>query len=119
MGASQQLMQNKKLRAAKTSPCGTAFCDATWKRKDVLLNFASRRAQAGRDLASGKWRRGACSWKTGALDPARGHELGDALARMKGAGFRRVLRHADDPGHFGDGLIVIIDEVENLAVRGR
>jgi hypothetical protein len=46
-------------------------------------------------------------------------QLCDPLAGIEHAGFHRILRRADDLGDFGDRLFVIVDEVDDLAVRGR
>src|SRR5712671_227128 len=46
-------------------------------------------------------------------------QLCDPLAGIEHAGFHRILRRADDLGDFGDRLFVIVDEVDDLAVRRR
>jgi hypothetical protein len=46
-------------------------------------------------------------------------QLCDPLAGIEHAGLHRILRRADDLGDFGDRFFVIVDEVDDLAVRRR
>src|SRR5215470_13578787 len=52
-------------------------------------------------------------------DALGGHQLADPLAGIEHAGLHSVSRHRDDLGDLLDRLLVIVDEVDDLAMRGR
>jgi hypothetical protein len=47
-----------------------------------------------------------------------GQQLGKPSAGVEHPRFNGVLRHPDDLGDFLDGLVVIVDEIDDLAVVG-
>src|SRR5262249_56508040 len=53
------------------------------------------------------------------METARIEQRRNLLAGVEHAGLHRVLRRADDLGDFGDRFFVIVDEVDDLAMRRR
>src|SRR5262249_28453364 len=48
-----------------------------------------------------------------------GHQLAGALTRLEHPGLPRVGRHADNVGDLLDGLLVVVDQIDDLAMRRR
>src|SRR5579883_2290543 len=55
----------------------------------------------------------------GAIEAAGRQHLGDAFARIEHTGLHRVLRHPDDFRDIFDGTFVIVDQIDDLAMRRR
>src|SRR5262249_37816961 len=55
----------------------------------------------------------------GGVETARIEQRRDPLAGMEHAGLHGIPRRADDLSHFGDRLFMIVDEVDDLAMRRR
>ena len=51
-----------------------------------------------------------------APDTAFYQQLRNMLAGVVGARLHRVVRHADDAGDFGNGLLVIVDQVKDCSM---